>query len=279
MKIIENAKATNFSTYGGKGIICKIYLPETTLEFANILGKNNGTASILGGGSNTLIPDGENQVVVVSTSELQRVEVQGNFVRAEAGVRLSKLMKIARENNLGGIEFLSGIPASVGGIVKMNAGAFGAETAVYLDKITVLTADNAKIEKCAPFDFGYRKGACDVVLTAMFKLESVSNEESFEREREFLKRRRNSQPKGRSLGSVFKNTGLGAGYYIDKVGLKGTRRGGAEISTKHANFIVNLGDGSAEDYLYLHDLAKQRVYEEFGITLEREFVILGEKRH
>jgi UDP-N-acetylmuramate dehydrogenase len=92
-----------------------------------------------------------------------------------------------------------------------------------------------------------------------------------------LERRKHTQPKGRSIGSTFKNTGLGAGYYLDQAGLKGLTVGGAQISTKHANFILNVGDGSAQDFLSLVQIAKGRVQEEFGVELQEEFIFLGEQ--
>ena len=158
----------------------------------------------------------------------------------------------------------------------MNAGAFGHEIGVYIDKIMSLSADNKIVEILPPYNFGYRKGYDGAMLQVDFRLERVAIDKSIEREKEYKTLRLQRQPKGRSAGSVFKNVGQGAGYYIDKVGLKGTRKGGAQISTIHGNFIVNMGGGSASDYLYLVSLAKERVYNEFGVQLTEEFKVLGE---
>lgn len=276
MEIKYNIQAKNITTYGGKGVLKKLYLPETINEFVE-LWQGEKNIHILGGGSNTIIPDGENGLTVVSTAKLKGIEVSGNHIVAECGVRLSALLKRAREQSLGGLEFMAGVPATVGGLVRMNAGAFGHEIGVYVDKIVSLSVDNEIIEYYPPFDFGYRNGFQGVLLKVSFNLDNMPIDQSVATEKEYIKRRSLSQPKGRSTGSVFKNGKYSAGYCIDKVGLKGLRKGGAEISKIHGNFIVNVDDGSAEDFLYLVGLAKQRVFEEFGVGLEKEFILLGEK--
>ncbi len=278
MKISYKASANKLSTYGGKGVVSTLFIPQTVSEFVNLIKEYHGEVSLLGGGSNTLIPDGEYTSKVVSTSGLNHLEIDGNVVRAGCGTKVSALLAEMKQQSLSGLEFLVGIPATVGGIVKMNAGAFSAETADYLHKLTVLTPDYEIKEIFPPFNFGYRKGANNIVLEAEFSLEN-SFENAAERMKEFLLKRRQTQPRARSLGCTFKNPGLGAGYYIDCCGLKGVCHGGAEISKVHANFIVNRGEGSAEDYLFLCDLARKRVYETFGVTLEREFTILGEEKY
>ena len=275
METKYNIQAKNITTYGGKGAVKEIFLPETIDEVCQIF-KSEKDIFILGGGSNTIILDGINNANVVSFKHLDGIVVDGEKVIVGAGVRLSRLMRTVREYNLGGLEFMMGVPASVGGLVKMNAGAFGHEIGVYIDKIVSLSADNEIIEILPPYNFGYRKGYDGVILQVEFHLERVAIDKSIEREKEYKTLRLQRQPKGRSAGSVFKNVGQGAGYYIDKVGLKGTRKGGAQISTIHGNFIVNMGGGSAGDYLYLVSLAKEKVYNEFGVQLTEEFKVLGE---
>ena len=275
METKYNVSAKNITTYGGNGILKELYFPENIDEVVDLYDKKDNI-HILGGGSNTIILDGINNANVVSFKHLDGIVFDGEKVIVGAGVRLSRLMRTVREYDFGGLEFMMGVPATIGGLVKMNAGAFGQEIGVYVDKIVSLSADNEIIEILPPYNFGYRKGYDGVILQVEFHLERVAIDKSIERENEYKSLRSLRQPKGRSAGSVFKNVGQGAGYYIDKAGLKGTIKGGAQISSMHGNFIVNMGGGSASDYLYLVSLAKEKVYNEFGVQLTEEFKVLGE---
>ena len=275
MQTIFNVRAKNITTYGGKGVLKEIWLPETIDEVVDIW-RSEKDIHILGGGSNTLILDGENSCNVVSFKRLNEVKIDGNMVTAGAGAYVGRVMSVAREYGLGGLEFMSGVPATIGGLVRMNAGAFGQEIGVYVDKIVSLNADNEIMEYYPPFEFGYRQGFQGVVIEVRLRLEYIGEDRSVELEKQYNALRRIRQPKGRSTGSVFRNEDKSAGYCIDKVGLKGTRCGGAEISALHGNFILNINDGTAEDFLHLKNLAKKRVYEEFGLCLKEEFVLLGE---
>ena len=275
METLYNVSAKNITTYGGNGIVKEILLPET-FEEVQELWANHDNISILGGGSNTIILDGVINDKVVSFKKLDSIEIDGNIVRVGAGARLHRVVHKARECALGGLEFMMGVPASIGGLVKMNASAFGHEIGVYVDKIIALNHDFEICEYFAPFDFGYRRGFQGVVLQVDLRLDTMEREQSVAKENQYRAIRRLHQPVGRSAGSVFKNPSKSAGYYIDKVGLKGTRIGGAQISTLHGNFIINTNDGSADDYLQLVALAKGRVHEEFGILLQEEFVLIGE---
>ena len=190
---------------------------------------------------------------------------------------MSSLIKECRLKGLTGLEFLVGVPASIGGAVKMNAGAFNCEIGSLITEITVLSADGDVKTLFPPFLFSYRKGCQDVVLDVTLSLKSADTKHIDNLLKHNLEVRHSTQPRGRSVGCTFKNVGLSAGYYIDKAGLKGERVGGAEISTLHGNFIVNRGDGSATDFLTLVERAKTRVEELFQITLEEEFILLGEQ--
>ena len=275
METLYNVPAKSITTYGGKGVVKEILLPATANEVADIF-KSQGDIYILGGGSNTLIPDGVVYDKVVSFKKLNKVEIDDNIVRVGAGAYACKVVKKTRQHGLGGIEFMLGVPATIGGMVRMNAGAFGQQIGVYIDKIVTLNSDCELTEIYPPFNFGYRKGFQGVVIEVSLRLERMTESRSIALENEFGAYRRLHQPKGRSTGSVFRNDERSAGYYIDRVGLKGTRKGGAEISRLHGNFILNIDDGTAEDFLYLASLAQARVYEEFGVQLKKEFILLGE---
>ena len=275
MEIRHNVSAKNITTYGGKGVVKEIYLPETINEAVDLF-RSEKDIFVLGGGSNIIIPDGEISTKVLSLARLNEVKIEGCSAVVEGGARLSHLIKEAREYDLGGLEFMAGVPATIGGLARMNAGAFGQEFGVYVDRITSLNLDNDKIDIFPPFNFGYRQGFQGVVIEVQLHLERMSKETSLKRENEYRRARKLRQARGRSTGSVFKNPDKSAGYYIDRAGLKGMRRGGAEISPLHGNFIINVDDGSAEDFLYLARTAKDRVYQQFGIELKEEFIVLGE---
>ncbi|MBO7325945.1 MAG: UDP-N-acetylmuramate dehydrogenase [Clostridia bacterium] len=253
----------------------EIYLPETIEEVIDLF-RAEKDIFILGGGSNVIIPDGEIDKKVTSFARLNSIEIDGDKAVVAGGARLSSVVSKAREYGLGGLEFMAGVPATIGGLARMNAGAFGQEFGVYIDRITSLNPYNDKIDIFPPFNFGYRQGFQGIVVEVQLHLERMSKETSLERENEYRRARKLRQPQGRSTGSVFKNPDKSAGYYIDRAGLKGMRRGGAEISPLHGNFIINVDDGSAEDFLYLARTAKDRVYQQFGIELKEEFIVLGE---
>ena len=275
MEFRHNIPAKNITTYGGKGVLGEIYLPETIEEVIDLF-RAEKDIFILGGGSNVIIPDGEIDKKVTSFAKLNSIEIDGDKAVVAGGARLSSVVSKAREYGLGGLEFMAGVPATIGGLARMNAGAFGQEFGVYIDRITSLNLDNDKIDIFPPFNFGYRQGFQGVVIEVQMHLERMSKETSLKRENEYRLARKLRQPRGRSTGSVFKNPDKSAGYYIDRAGLKGMRRGGAEISPLHGNFIINVDDGSAEDFLYLARTAKDRVYQQFGIELKEEFIVLGE---
>lgn len=277
MIISKNVEANRLSTYGGKGVVKTLIIPENKEEFVAVIRDKGDDAFILGGGSNLIIPDGESTKTVVSTKCLNHVEFDGDRVRVDGGARVSSLIKECRLKGLTGLEFLVGVPASIGGAVKMNAGAFKCEIGSLITEITVLSADGDMKTLFPPFLFSYRKGCGDVVLDVTLSLKSADTKHIDNLLKHNLEVRHSTQPRGRSVGCTFKNVGLSAGYYIDKAGLKGERVGGAEISTLHGNFIVNIGDGSATDFLTLVERAKTRVEELFQITLEEEFILLGEQ--
>lgn len=277
MIISKNVEANRLSTYGGKGVVKTLIIPENKEEFVDVIRDKGDDAFILGGGSNLIIPDGENTKTVVSTKCLSHVEFDGSRLKIDAGVRVSSLIKECRLKGLTGLEFLVGVPASIGGAVKMNAGAFKCEIGSLIAEITVLSADGDVKTLFPPFLFSYRKGCRDVVLDVTLSLKPADTKHIDNLLKHNLAVRHSTQPRGRSVGCTFKNVGLSAGYYIDKAGLKGERVGGAEISTLHGNFIVNKGDGSATDFLTLVERAKTRVEELFQITLEEEFILLGEQ--
>jgi UDP-N-acetylmuramate dehydrogenase len=209
-------------------------------------------------------------------------------VKCESGASLSTLAQQCVARGFGGLEWAAGIPGTVGGAVVGNAGAWGGDMATTLVRATVLQEDGMVVDwPVGRFEYGYRTSLLKqqgtggrgqaVVLEAEFKLEMGEQEALEARVAEILAQRKATQPPGATCGSVFKNpAGDYAGRLIDAAGLKGQRRGRAEISPVHANFIVNRGDGSAADVKALIDLAYETVRTRFDVGLELEIELIGE---
>ncbi len=284
--------AREISTFKGGGS-AYVFYPESlekTKELIGVLLEENVDFRMLGNGSNMLLCDGICDSALISASKLCGVTLADKGIVCECGASLFAISKTAREHNFGGLEFLSGVPCSIGGAIKMNAGAFGAQIKDYIDTIDTLTLDcddNACLsEPCEKErkasrlsvkaidskDFSYRRGARGIVLSATLRLAKIDKKKSLELARDRLAVRRAAQPCLPSLGSVFLNGEIPSGKLIDECALKGVRIGGAQISPLHGNFIVNVGGATASDYLALVNLAKRVVYEKKGIRLKEEFV-------
>jgi UDP-N-acetylmuramate dehydrogenase len=237
----------------------------------------------IGLGSNLLVRDaGFDGTVIAPTGRLNRIElIQGNRLYVEAGVTCAKVARFAARAGLCGVEFLAGIPGAVGGALAMNAGAFGGET--WQQVVKVETVDRyGKVQKRDPSEFqvGYRQviGAKDEwFLSAVLQLQEGDIEESQERIRGLLEKRAVTQPtRLPSCGSVFRNPpGDHAGRLIEAAGLKGKRIGGAQVSDKHANFIVNIGDATAADIEHLIEWVQTEVESSTGIRLIPEVHRVG----
>ncbi len=235
----------------------------------------------IGRGSNLLITDQGIDGLVIDLSDLGMLKVDGVLVEAGAGVRLSKLAQLGVTHGLTGFEFMATVPGDLGGGVAMNAGAFGQQVSDVLLSIQLLTRDGeVKTLSRQTLDMSYRhtrlpKGT--LILSAKFELQRENAAEVRQRMREMRKKRSDSQPLSMpNCGSVFKNPeGDYAARLIESVGLKGKQIGKANISTVHANFIVNQGDASCEDVLALMRLAKNAVKQETNIDLEPEVSLVG----
>ena len=238
----------------------------------------------VGGGSNLLVRDGGLRGVALSTRSLREIERQGESgIRAQAGVSTGKLLSMATRWQLGGVEFLGGVPGSIGGGLVMNAGTYLGEFKDVTSEVSsVGLADGQRIvrtnEAC---QFRYRASALpttEVVVEASFDLTPTTREDIQRVVRQLRQRRNEREPKKVSnAGSVFKNpTGDYAGRLIEAVGLKGMRIGNAECSAVHANWFVNVGGATAADMLELIKIARAKVAEHHGIALELEWKIIGE---
>ncbi|MCC7377001.1 MAG: UDP-N-acetylmuramate dehydrogenase [Verrucomicrobiales bacterium] len=238
---------------------------------------------VLGRGSNLLVRDGGIRGVVLCLNQpfFSRVQVHGLRLHAGAGARLKDLSVEARRQGIAGLEFLGGIPGSVGGALRMNAGAWNSAAFDRIERVRFMSADGEIHERpAAAVPFAYRR--CElfrdhIALSAEFRGDVSTPGEVEARSNDLNERRWKSQPAAPSAGCIFKNpAAIPAGRLVDELGLKGTRIGGAVVSEVHGNFIVNEGGARASDVLALIDLIRARAREVRGIELETEVEIIGE---
>ena len=239
---------------------------------------------VIGNGTNLLILDSGIRGLVINLNKgFKKIEFSDKIVKVGAGVSLAYLSKIALNKELSGLEFACNIPGTLGGAIINNAGFRENCMADVVQNVTFLIGEN-KIEKASKsnLNFNYRecnlKGKSVIILEATLLLKKGNREEIELKIKENIKIRETKQPLHKlNAGSIFKNPpGYYAGELVEKVGTKGLSRGKAEISLKHANFIINNGDASSGDVLYLIEEIEKRVKKNFGIKLEREIEILGE---
>ena len=238
---------------------------------------------ILGRGSNLLVRDGGFRGVVIrlSAPEFSRIEIDDTRLRAGAGAKLKNVAVEAKRASLGGLEFLEGIPGSVGGALRMNAGAMSGATFDVVESVRFMDRAGNIVEKPrAEVPVEYR--ACslfaeNIALVAVFKGVPVARAEIEAKLNEFNRKRWEVQPTLPSAGCTFKNpVAIPAGRLIDELGLKGTRIGGAMVSVEHGNFLVNTGGATAADVLKLIGILQARAWAERGIELQPEVEIIGE---
>lgn len=280
---IENeplSKHTSFKIGGNAELFVTVF-DETGLKAVISLCKENDIPLfILGKGSNLLISDnGMKGVVLTLDGVFKDISVKENKIRCGAGVNLARLCTTALSHSLGGLEFAYGIPGSVGGAAYMNAGAYGGEMKDVVTEVTHITTDG-KIEtlSLSELDFSYRhsiyKTNDNIILYVSFELKEDNQEDIKDRMDDFMNRRKTKQPlEYPSAGSVFKRPeGNYAGTLIEKCGLKGKTIGGAQVSEKHAGFIINIGDATCDDVLNLVKFVQDTVMNETGYFLEREII-------
>lgn len=238
---------------------------------------------ILGKGTNLIVRDkGIRGWVINLAKGMKKIQMDGEVVEAEAGLPLQRFVQFSIQRGLTGLEPFFGIPGTVGGGLAMNAGAWGVELKDILLSITMMKENGDVVEKSrSRLRFSYRTLSLPsswIILKGRFQLMKERKEEIFERVKSYSEMRKRTQPlEYPSAGSIFKNPKEGpAGKWIEEVGLKGFRMGQAMISDRHANFIINLGKAKADEMIQLMDWVERKVYEEKGISLEREVRVVGE---
>jgi UDP-N-acetylenolpyruvoylglucosamine reductase len=261
--------------------------PVSEEDLANLVkfcGERDLPFFILGRGSNLLVRDGgfRGVVICLAQPDFGRIEIVGERLHCGAGAKLKNVSVEAKRNNLSGVEFLEGIPGSVGGALRMNAGAMGGATFDAVEVVRVMDFDG-NVREFAPEEMSVAYRSCaalknHIALGAVFKCKALPREEIEKRMKAYSEKRWESQPAAPSAGCIFKNPGpVPAGRLMDELGLKGARVGGAMVSAEHGNFIVNDGKATARDVLELISILKARAKVERGIELHTEVEIIGEE--
>lgn len=259
-------------------------------EIIKILARDRIPYIVVGGGTNILVKDSGIEGAVIFTSKMNNIRQKTEHrtqntdtecIFVQSGCSLQKVIALCIEHGLSGMEWLAGIPGSMGGAIAGNAGSFGCEIKDVVKSVNLLTADRGMQEVSAnDMGFQYRSAnipSNSIILSAVL---SLKNEEPFEIKKrfiEFINEKKSKQPVSKpSAGCVFKNTkDIAAGKLIDDAGCKGMRVGDIEVSSIHANFFINTGKGTADDFLKLMDIVGNKVKDKFGIILEPELRIIG----
>ncbi|MBO5081911.1 MAG: UDP-N-acetylmuramate dehydrogenase [Lachnospiraceae bacterium] len=279
------SKHTTFRVGGAADVFVRIASEEQLKVLIPELVKSEIPYYVIGKGSNLLVGDKGFRGVVIQLDEaFEKIKVNNNIVTACAGASMAKIAKTALQNSLTGFEFAAGIPGCVGGGVIMNAGAYGGEMKDVVSKVRVLCKDgNIKEYTNEAMSFGYRFSALKnkpeyIVLEVEIILEPGNEEEILAKMQDLAKRRKDKQPlEYPSAGSTFKRPeGYFAGKLIGDAGLSGYSVGDAEVSEKHNGFVINRGNATAADVRTLIETIQCKVYEQFGVNLEREVIYLGE---
>ncbi len=286
-EMLYDEPLSGYTTWRVGGPARRLYRPADSDDLVQFLQSMPTDEPLLwlGLGSNLLVRDGGfNGTVILTRGQLDSIEMLGGSrVRVEAGVSSAKLARIAANDGLCGVEFLAGIPGTLGGALSMNAGAFGGETWEWVEQVEMVDRNGTvRLRKPEDFEIGYRrvKGAeGEWFLAATLKLEPGDGEAAMNAIQELLAKRASSQPIGLpSCGSVFRNPeGDYAARLIEQAGLKGVCIGKACVSEVHANFIINTGGAKAVEIEQLMQLVREQVTQASGIHLISEVHIVGEE--
>ena len=297
------SKHTSFRVGGNADIFATVDSEEKLTKVVEIAKNTSMPITIVGNGTNLLVKDGgirglvikyiANDYSIIDTEEikdksnLREFEENNNkckIVKVSSGMTNARLAKILLDNSLSGFEFLAGVPGTIGGALVMNAGAYGGEIKKLVLETKYIDLDTGEINTIENNEhkFEYRKSIFQtlncVILETTLKLQIGNKEQIEEKMQEYSKKRRESQPlEMPSAGSTFKRgEDFITAKLIDESGLKGYSIGGAEVSTKHAGFIVNKGNATAKDIIDLINYVKEKVYEKFGRKVQEEVKIIGE---
>lgn len=282
------SKHTSFKIGGNAEYFLKIDTIENLKKIIDIATSNKINITIVGNGTNLLVREGGIKGFVIKL-ELKDFKIRNNlddvYITVQSGMSLSTLSNIAIKEEVSGIEFLSGIPGTIGGALRMNAGAYGMEMKDIVFKTKYMTYDGKiKTLEASSHEFSYRNSIFSrinvIILETTLKLKKGNSNEIKAKIDEYMKNRREKQPlEYPNAGSVFKRKdNYITAKLIDECGLKGYSIGDAEVSQKHAGFIINKGSASSKDVLDLIDYIKKNVKDKYKIDIETEIIVLGDEK-
>lgn len=284
------SKHTSFRVGGNADVYIIVQNKENLIEVLKIAKEYNLPITIVGNGTNLLVKDNGIRGLVINYASSNFEIIDSNKVdeykiKVDSGVKNGVLAQFLLKNELTGFEFAAGIPGTIGGAIYMNAGAFGGEIANIVESVTYISLKDLKIytlknEQC---EFAYRTSIFEqdedkIILEAIFNFKKGKKEEIAQKMDEFRNKRLSSQPLDKpSAGSTFKRgENFITAKLIDECKLKGYKIGGAQVSEKHAGFIINTGTASAKDIIDLIEYVKTKVYEKFGVEIKPEVRVIGE---
>lgn len=277
-KITHNVKLSEVTWMKVGGIADTLFEPlssDDIIDFFSSEFCNKKDIYIIGNASNLIISDEFIDAIFIRTLKYNNIYLSDDYIVAESGAQNNQLSHFARENSVTEFEFLSGIPGTVGGGVKMNAGCFGGQFSDIVAKIEVFDIKTKSLKIIENWKASYRDGNIpdnELILRVWFYKRNFDLKENIKnRELEILTKKRSAQPYGITCGCTFKNPeGYAAWKLIDDAGFRGKKINGAFVSEKHANFFMNDGTATASDIIQLMKLVQNKVYEKFGILLEPE---------
>ncbi len=276
--LLHNEPMGKYCSFRTGGIAQDFFTPETLDDLSDFLKNNQNPILMLGLGSNLLVRDQGFDGVVIKLKHFNQLEINNHAITAGAGVTLAKLSRFCESKGINGAEFLSAIPGNVGGALTMNAGAFGSEIWQFVESVTTINDSGLIFERSSEdFDISYRqvlaKNINEYFIAANFSFNQIKKQQNI---KSLLEKRNTSQPIGKAnCGSVFKNPkDCHAAQLIEDSNLKGFCVGGACVSNKHANFIINQNNASATDIEKLIIHIQQTVKSKFNIDLKTEVVII-----
>lgn len=265
---------TKHTTIGCGGIAKRAFFPRCEEELCALAARYGKQAWVLGNMSNVLPMDEDTDKTVLCTKKMSAIRITPQGVYVEAGTTSGKLLRFMQSVGYGGVEFLAGIPCTLGGIFFMNGGAGGRYIAQYVESVRVYRDGQMIDLAVSDCEYAYKQSVFmhtnDVILGGTLRLKRSTPQAVKTEISEWLEKRAHL-PKGKSMGCVFKNpTGFTAGALIDGAGLKGLRIGGATVSTQHANFIINDNHATARDIHTLIGQIKEKVLQRYNVALEEE---------
>ena len=287
--VLENVDLKKYNTYGigGKAkYLIKPYSKEKLIELIKWIQDNKMPWFILGNGSNVILPDEDFNGIIIKLDKLDNISIDNEIIKAESGISLGKFVEKLLEIGFTNYAPLMGIPGLLGGAIIGNAGAYKVAIFDYLIDVTIMDEQgNIKVLKKDEINYGYRstefKDKKNIILEATFQGIKGDINKSKEEIKENLIKRKNTQPlEYKNAGSVFKNPlNAAAGYLIENSGLKGYTIGGAQVSSKHANFIINYDNATSKDIKMLIKYIREKVEEKYDEKLVLEQVIVNWENH